>query len=270
VDHRLWSAFGWLDIPTRASARARRAVGVIDAFVGRMVGEARGVDPPPGSLVAALLASPAAGPPLSDADLLDELKAFLVADHTTTASALAWTWSVLSEHPEVRERLEAEHGAVLRGGVPLVEALPALGYTRRVIQEVLRLYPPTWLTARVPLESVVLADYTIPAGAIVLLSPYVTHRHPLVWEAPEAFDSDRFLPVRAMSRPPLAYFPFGGGPRHCIGSGFATTEMQLIVAAVAQRYRLIQIPGVRVIRAAGLTLRPSPAVPCRLECVRGS
>jgi cytochrome P450 len=139
-----------------------------------------------------------------------------------------------------------------------------------VIQEVLRLYPPTWLTARVPLESVMLAGYTISAGAIVLLSPYVTHRHPQIWEAPEVFDPDRFLPARAASRPALAYFPFGGGPRHCIGSGFATTEMQLILAAVAQRYRLTRVPGVRVNCAAGLTLRPHPAVPCRLERVQAS
>lgn len=268
VDRRLWSVFGWLDVPTPASARYQRALGAIDALVCQMVGEARRSAPPPRSLLAALLASPAIGEPLTDVDLCDELKAILVAGHTTTASALAWTWYVLSERPDVRERLEEEGAALLGGRPPGIETLPDLGYTRQVIQEVLRLYPPTWLTARVPGEDVVLAGYTIPAGAIVLLSPYVTHRHPMFWEMPDVFDPDRFAPARAAGRAAMAYFPFGGGPRHCIGSGFATTEMQLIVAAVAQHYRLTRVPGARVIPAAGLTLRPSPAVPCRLDRLR--
>jgi cytochrome P450 len=268
VDRRLWSAFGWLEVPTPASRRYHRALGAIDAFVSQMVSEARRSAPPPQSLLGALLASPAAGEPLTDADLRDELKAFLVAGHTTTAAALAWTWYVLSGHPDVREQLEEECGALPGGRAPGVETLPDLGYTRRVIQEVLRVYPPTWLTARMSVEDVALAGYTIPAGAIVLLSPYVTHRHPTVWEAPEVFDPDRFTPARAVARPALAYFPFGGGPRHCIGSAFATTEMQLIVAAVAQRYRLTRVPGVRVTPVAGLTLRPSPAVPSRLHRLR--
>src|SRR5262249_58480341 len=175
--------------------------------------------------------------------LRDELKAILVAGHTTTASALAWTWYVLSQNPDAREQMEKECRTVFDGCTPGAEALADLGYTRRVIEEVLRLYPPTWLTARTPVENITLAGYTIPAGAIVLLSPYVTHRHPAFWEAPEVFDPDRFAPSRAARRPPLAYFPFGAGPRHCIGSGFATIEMPLIVAAAAQRYRLQRLRG---------------------------
>jgi len=268
VDRRLWSAFGWLEVPTPAAARYQRALGAIDAFVSHMVSEARRSAPPPGSLLAALRASPATGEPLTDADLRDELKAILVAGHTTTASALAWTWYALCEHPDAREQLEEECHALLGGSAPGVEMLPRLGYTRRVIEEVLRLYPPTWLTARMPVEDDTLAGYTIPAGAIVLLSPYVTHRHPAVWDAPEVFDPDRFAPARAAARPTLAYFPFGGGPRHCIGSAFAITEVQLIVASVAQRYRLTLVPDARVIPAAGLTLRPSPAVPSRLHRLR--
>src|SRR5437867_4447205 len=268
VDRRLWSAFAWLEVPTPAAARYQRALRAIDAFVSHMVSEARRAAPPPGSLLAALLASPATGEPLTDADLRDELKAILVAGHTTTASALAWTWHVLSEHHDARQQLEEECRALLGGRVPGIETLPRLGYTRRVIEEVLRLYPPTWLTARMPVEDDTLAGYTIPAGAIVLLSPYVTHRHPAVWDAPEVFDPDRFAPARAAARPTLAYFPFGGGPRHCIGSAFATTEMQLIVVSVAQRYRLTLVRDVRVIPTAGLTLRPSSAVPSRLHRVR--
>jgi cytochrome P450 len=265
VDRHLWSVFGWLEVPTPATARYHRALEAIDTFVSQMVCAGRRSAPPPASLLAALLTSSAAGEPLTDADLRDELKAILVAGHTTTASALAWTWYLLFEHPDARERLEEECGALLGGRAPSIETLQGLGYTRRVIEEVLRLYPPTWLTARMPVEDVMIAGYTIPAGAIVLLSPYLTHRHPTVWEAPEVFDPDRFAPARAVARPTFAYFPFGGGPRHCIGSAFATIEMRLIVAAVAQRYRLTLMPGVRVTPAAGLTLRPSPAVPCRLQ-----
>jgi cytochrome P450 len=258
VEQRLWSAFGWLDIPTLATTRYRRALSAIDAFVGQAIGEARYSTSPTGSLLGALLAAPAAGTPLTDADLRDELTAMLFAGHTTTASALAWTWHLLFEHPVAREQLELECRTLRGGRPPSLETLPDLAHTRRVIQEVLRLYPPTWVTARTPVEDIDLADYTMPAGAIVLLSPYVTHRHPAFWETPDVFDPDRFAPQRASARPPLAYFPFGGGPRHCIGSGFATAEMQLIVAAVARRYRLERIGSLRAVPAAGLTLRPRP------------
>jgi len=134
-----------------------------------------------------------------------------------------------------------------------------------VLDEVLRLYPPTWLTARTPVADDSIAGYRIAANAMVLLSPYVTHRHPAVWEAPEAFDPDRFTRARAAARPPFAYFPFGGGPRRCIGAAFATTEMQLIVAAVVQRYRLALVRGASVRPVAGLTLSLAPALPCHLQ-----
>src|SRR5262249_60800370 len=164
----------------------------------------------PGRLPAALL------DPLSDTELHDELKALLVAGYTTTASALAWTWYILSEHPEVRGRIEEESRAVLAGRAPGLDDLPRLGYTRRVIDEVLRLYPPTWLTARTPIEDDELGGYRIPAGSLVLLSPYVTHRHPAVWEAPERFDPDRFGPEASAARPALPSFPSSGGPPRAI------------------------------------------------------
>jgi cytochrome P450 len=267
VDRRLWSVLGWLEVPTPATASYHRALGAIGAFVSRMVSEARRSAPPSRTLLAALLAS-SAGEPLTDAELRDELNAILVAGHTTTASALAWTWQMLSEHQDVREQLEEEYRALLGGRAPSVETLPGLGYTRRVIEEVLRLYPPTWLTARMPVEDDTLAGYTISTDTIVLLSPYVTHRHPAVWDAPEIFDPDRFAPGRGATRPNFAYFPFGGGSRHCIGSALATTEMQLVVAAVAQRYRLTLVSGARVVPVAGLTLRPGPAMPSRLHRLR--
>jgi cytochrome P450 len=219
-------------------------------------------------LLSALLNAHTAAESLATGELNDELKALLVAGHTTTASALAWTWYVLSENHDARDWLEEECRVVLRGRVPGLEDLSSLGYTRQVIEEVLRLYPPTWLTARMSVEDDTLGGYSIPSGALVLLSPYLTHRHPAVWDEPERFDPDRFTAARAVARPAFAYFPFGGGPRRCIGSSFATTEMQLIVATVVQRYRLTLLPGGPIIPVARLTLRPSTAVPAQLHRAR--
>ena len=259
VDRRLWSPLGWLDVPSPASARCRRALSEVEAFISRLTAEAHRSGPPPGTMLAALLNDSLTAP-----ELQDELKAFLFAGHTTTASALAWLWHVLSKHPEARELIEEECLAVLGGRHPCLEDLPGLGHTRRVIEEVLRLYPPTWLTARSPVEDDSIDGYVIPAGALVLLSPYLTHRHPAVWHDPERFDPDRFVVARAAARPAFAYFPFGGGPRRCIGSAFATTEMQMIVATVAQHYRLSLLPGARVFPVPGLTLRPSSPLPARI------
>ena len=264
VDRRLWSVLGWLEVPTPAGAKYRRALGVVNAFVARRVSAARRAGSSPGTLLAGLL------DPLSDAELHDELKALLIAGHTTTASALAWTWYTLSEHPEARGQIEQESRDVLAGRAPGADDLPRLGYTRRVIEEVLRLYPPTWLTARTPMEDDELGGYRISAGTLILLSPYVTHRHPGVWEAPERFDPDRFGPEPSAARPPFAHFPFGGGPRRCIGRALATTEIQYIVATMAQRHRLDLLPGARVTAAAGLTLHPRSAVPMLLRPAPGA
>jgi cytochrome P450 len=197
---------------------------------------------------------------MSDGELHDELKAFLVAGHTTTASALAWVGYALAVNLEVEQQLKRELRAVLEGRLPSPEDLHALHYTRMLIMEVLRLYPPTWITARTPVEDDEIGGYRIAANAIVLLGPFVTHRHPGFWQDPGKFDPERFSPERSAARPRFAYFPFGGGPRSCIGSGFASLEMQLVVAMMAQRYHLTLVPGCRVNLDPGLTLRPRPGV----------
>ena len=196
---------------------------------------------------------------MSDGELHDELKAFLVAGHTTTASALAWVGYALAGNLAIEQQLKRELRAVLEGRPPRPEDLHALHYTRMLIMEVLRLYPPTWITARTPVDDDEIGRYRIAANAIVLLSPFVTHRHPGFWEDPERFDPGRFSHEPA-ARPRFAYFPFGGGPRSCIGSGFASLEMQLVVAMMAQRYHLTLVPGRRVDLDPSLTLRPRPGV----------
>jgi cytochrome P450 len=178
-----------------------------------------------------------------------------LAGHETTAVALTWTWYLLSRHPHVVERLHAELGTVLGGRIPTVEDLPDLKYAEMVIQETLRLFPPAWLMTRLAREEDEIGGYR-PARTPVYLCPYITHRHPAFWENPEGVDPERFSPERSAGRPRYAYFPFGGGPRQCIGSAFALMEAQLAVATIAQRYRLDLVPGQRIVLDPKITLRP--------------
>lgn len=196
------------------------------------------------------------GEGMSDRQLRDEVITLFVAGHETTANALTWASYLLSKHVASARRLRAEVEETLNGRVPTVEDLPNLPYTRMVIDETMRLYPPAWITNRRAIEEDVVSGYHIPAGATISISPYVTHRDPTLWENPEGFDPDRFTPERSIGRPHYAYFPFGGGPRLCIGRGFALMEATLVLALLAQRCELHLLPGHRVETEAMATLRP--------------
>lgn len=265
VNRRVWSPLGALDFPTPGQRRLEAALRTIDTFVCAAVARARDDAPPAGSLLAALLDAHDAqrGERLRDADLCRELKAILFAGHTTTASALAWTLYAVSTHAAAGASVRAEVREALDGRAPGADDLPSLVRTRRVIDEVLRLYPPTWVTARTPLQDDHIRGYRIATGSIVLLSPFVTHRHPAFWPEPDRFDPDRFAPDAR--RAPFAYFPFGGGPRSCIGAWLASVEMQLVVGMIAQRFELTLVPGSRVAVEPGVTLRPQPGVPMVLR-----
>jgi len=265
ANRRLWSLLGSHAIPTPGQRRFHAALRIIDTFVCTIVARAREEAPPAGTLLAALLDADDAGrgERMRSADLCHELKAILVAGHTTTASALAWTFYALSTNPAASESVRAEVREVLGGRSPAADDLPLLVYTRQVIDEVLRLYPPTWVTARTPLQDDRIRGYRIAAGSIVLLSPFVTHRHPAFWPEPDRFHPDRFAPESRSA--PFAYFPFGGGPRSCIGSWLASVEMQLVVAMVAQRYEFALAPGSGVAVEPGLTLRPKAGMPMILR-----
>jgi len=154
---------------------------------------------------------------------------------------------------------------VLGGHLPTVEHLARLTYTRMVTEEVLRLYPPAWIFGRKAIADDEIGGYFVPANSMIVLSPYMTHRHPAFWDNPEVFEPERFAPEREASRPHYAYFPFGGGPRMCIGSNFALMEMQLILATVAQRYKLRLVPGHPVEPEALLSLRPRHGLPMTLR-----
>ncbi|MCY1015654.1 cytochrome P450 [Pyxidicoccus sp. MSG2] len=200
------------------------------------------------------------GERMSDTQLRDEVMTLLLAGHETTASALAWTVMLLSQNPDVRGKLEAELARELSGRTPTVEDLPKLALTRRVVDESLRLYPPAWIFSRAAIQDDVVGGFRIPKGSYVLIVPWVLHRHPKLWENPDAFDPDRFLPERERERPRFTFFPFGGGPRQCIGNQFALMELVLVLATLLQRVRLDLAPGHSLAPAPAITLRPRPGV----------
>ncbi|RKI67450.1 cytochrome P450 [Corallococcus sp. AB049A] len=205
------------------------------------------------------------GEGMTDEQLGSEVMTMLLAGHETTATSLSWAWGLLSKHPEVEARLHAELDAVLGGRAPTAEDVPRLGYTKQVVEETMRLYPAGVIFSRTVKEDDVIGGFHIPKGSAVDVSPYVTQRHPDFWEEPEAFRPERFAPEAAAKRHRFAYFPFSGGPRQCIGNSFAMMETQLVLATVAQRYRLREAPGFTLEPDSHLTLRPRGALPMYLE-----
>ncbi len=244
--------------PLPRNLRFRRAKKTFDEVVYNIIEVRRKTGEDTGDLVSMLLAArdEETGEGMTDEQLRDEVLTILLAGHETTAVALSWTWYELSRRPEVEETLHAELDRVLSGRVPTLEDLPNLPYNRMVIDESLRLYPPAWGMARQTREADEIRGYTIPANTPVSLIQYITHRHPEFWDDPEKFDPERFLPERSSGRPQFAYFPFGGGQRQCIGNNFALIEAQLILATLAQRYRLRLVPGHPVKPEPIVTLRP--------------
>ena len=205
------------------------------------------------------------GEGMSDAQLRDEAMTIFLAGHETTAVALGWTWHLLGAHPVVRQQLEQVVDDALGGRPPTMSDLPRLGYVEQVVKESMRLYPPAWVVSRRPKTDDVVGGFRIPAGAIVLTSPYVTHRHPEFWPDPTRFDPDRFDPAHADDRPAFAYFPFGGGPRQCIGNTFAMMELVLVVATIAQRCRLDATAAEEIGQDPAITLRPAAPITMRVR-----
>jgi cytochrome P450 len=200
------------------------------------------------------------GEAMNDKQLRDEVLTIFVAGHETTANALAWTFYLLSKYPAAARRIRAELAEVLGGRSPSVEDLPRLKYTAMVLDEAMRLYPPAWMFTRAARENDEIGGYFIPKTSFLFLSPYIVHRKPSLWEDPEGFDPERFAPERAASIPRFAYFPFGGGPRQCIGNTFAIMESVLLLAVFMQKYRLDLVPGHPVEPEPLVTLRPKHGV----------
>jgi cytochrome P450 len=255
------------NVPIERNRLFLEASEALDRQVQRIIDARRKNNAEATDLLSLLMAArdPETGEGMSDRQLRDEVMTMFVAGHETTANALAWTFWLLSLNPEVRRKLSAELASVLEGGrLPTFEDVGRLDVTTRVLQESMRLYPPAWIVARRALRDDVIGGYAIPAGSLVFLSSYVTHRHPAFWENPEGFDPDRFA-AGALSRlPRFAYFPFGGGPRQCIGMSFAMVEATLLLATIGRRVHLDVLPGQRVVPEPGITLRPRGAIHMRV------
>jgi cytochrome P450 len=271
----MWLGFLPSFVPNPAKARVLRAVKVIDDVLYRIVHErqvaaaspASAEAPPqmPDDLLSMLLAARDAdtGEGMTPAQLRDEVMGMFVASYEATALALTWTFYALTQHPEVRARLQGDVDA-LGGRPPGAHDLPALGYARMVFEESMRFYPPGWVIPRQAMADDVIGGYRIPANAILLLCNYITHRRPEHWARPGEFSPDHFLPERVAERPRYAFLAFGGGPRQCIGNTFAMMEAQLILTGLLQRYE-IELARPVVPRASHVMLRPDPTLSLKLR-----
>ncbi len=260
VNHLLEEAFFalWLlSLPTRQRRLLRSARNTLYAVVDEVIERRRHASQQSDDLLALLTsARDETGEQMTNQQVRDEVVTLMLAGHETTANALSWTFFLLAQHPQIEAKLVEEYQRVVKGDTPMIEDLSRLSYHRMVIEEAMRLYPPAWGLSRRALFDDEIGGYILPQGAYVQVFPYVTHRHPAFWERSAAFDPERFSEDAVARRPRFAYFPFGGGPRLCIGNQFALSEAQVILATILARYRLQLIPG-RVIEPAPLiTLRP--------------
>jgi cytochrome P450 len=235
----------------------RRSLRQLDMIVQRIIDQRRRDPARHDDLLAMLLEAAAVGEgAISDKQIRDEVVTMMLTGHETVATSLAWTWYLISQHPEVERKLAAELEEVLEGREPVFDDLPKLVYTGRIIKEAMRLYPPGWLVSREAISDCELAGYRIAAGTQVAMSQWTLHRDGRWFADPTAFNPDRWTPAFEKDLPKFAYFPFGGGARRCIGDMFAIMEANLILATLAQRVRLSLVPGHPVELLPQLTLRP--------------
>ncbi len=256
-------------VPTARNDGLRAALRTLDALVYDIIDGRRRSGRTGDDLLGMLMSvrDEDTGEAMSRGQLRNEVMTFLLAGHETTAAALAWTWDLLARHPEIAERARDEVVGVLGDRPPTIDDLPRMPLARMVVEEAMRLYPPVWGIGRQTIAADRIDGWDVPAGALVNLSQWVTHRHPDFWDDPERFDPERFRPGHERTRPRFAYFPFGGGPRLCIGEAFALLEAHLIVATIVQRYRLTLVDPRPTDIEVTLTLRPRGGLKMRAERV---
>jgi cytochrome P450 len=248
-------------VPIPTTIRLRRARARLDATIYRIIADRRRSGRDHGDLLSMLLLAQDTGDEgdggsMDDVQLRDEATTLFVAGHETTSNALTWSWYALSGHPEAEARMHAELERVLGGRRPESADLARLPYTRAVLAESMRLYPPVWGMGRRALADLTLAGYDIPRGSLVVVSPFITQRDARFFPDPELFRPERWLDEHAVERPRFAYFPFGGGARQCIGEQFAWMEGVLLLATLGQKWRLRLAPGHTVEFNPLITLRP--------------
>lgn len=246
-------------LPLPQLRRFDAAKAKLDAIIYRMIEERRRSGEDRGDLLSMLLLAQDTegdGGQMTDEQLRDEVMTIFLAGHETTANALTWTWYLLSQNPEAETKLHREVDQILAGRLPTAEDVPQLSYTEMVLAESMRLYPPAWALGRMAITDVEIGGYVIPRKSLVLMSQFVMHRDPRYFPDPLRFDPDRWLPGARESRPQFSYFPFGGGPRRCIGEGFAWMEGILLIATLAQQWQMRLAPNHPVALKPVITLRP--------------
>lgn len=250
-----------MTLPTRGYVRYQRALRAVNELIYRVIAERRrgGL----GNDLLSLLMSARdeeTGEGMTDKQLRDEIVTLILAGYDTTTGTLSFALHLLTAHPDVQHKLQAELSAVLNGQAPTFEHLARLTYTHMVLDETMRLYPSGWLIFRTAVQNDKIAGYDILAGSLVLTSPYVMGRHTRYWDRPEQFEPERFEEDRSKERPRLAYFPFGSGPRGCVGESFAMMEMQLVISHIAQAFHLQQDPHYHFKVNPQFTLQPRQGV----------
>ncbi len=249
----------WL--PTPGNLRYRRAIRRLDDLLERVIRARRSNGQDSGDILSMLLrVQDEDGTRLSERQLRDEMMTLFFTGHETTALALAWTWHLLSQHPEVQERVYEEVRDTLGERAPTLEDIPRLRLVDAVIKESLRLYPPAYGIVRQAVKACQIGGYTVPAGASLAIFPWSVHRDPRYFERPEEFIPERWADGLAKRLPRCAYFPFSVGPRVCIGNTFALVELALLVPAIMRKFQFRPAPGYRVQVNPSLTLRPRPGV----------
>jgi cytochrome P450 len=256
-------------VPTPTNFRLERAIRQIEKVLYRMIAEKRASGRDSGDLLSMLLAAQDEdGSRMTDQQLRDEAITLFLAGHETTANTLSWTWWLLAQNPAVEAKLHAELRTVLGGRAPSLDDWPKLVYTNHIITESMRLYPPAWGTARTAVEDHEIAGYAVPKGSGVSFAQWTVHRDARWYDAPDEFRPERWEGDLLKRNPKFAYFPFGGGPRQCIGNTFALMETALTLATIAQRYRFRLVAGHPVVPLASITLRPRYGIRVVLESRR--
>jgi cytochrome P450 len=256
----------WVPLPT--SQLLKHAVGRLDKVIYGIIEQRRASGQMSGDLLSVFLqAHDDEGIGMTDRQLHDEIMTLFLAGHETTANVLSWTWFLLGQNPAAEEKLIEELERVLGGRVPTLADLPQLIYTDTVLRESMRLYPPVWVIGRRALAPFRLGEYELPADTNVLISQLIMHRDARYFPEPERFDPDRWSASdpRGASLPRFAYFPFGGGPRVCIGAGFGMMEAVLLLATIAQQFRIQIAAGQKVTKQPTVTLRPRNGIPVTLK-----
>jgi cytochrome P450 len=246
-------------LPLPQMRRFEQARARLDKIVYRMIEERRVSGEDRGDLLSMLLLAQdeeGDGGQMTDAQLRDELMTIFLAGHETTANALTWTWYLLSQNPEAEAKMHAEIDGVLDGRLPTVGDVPRLVYTERVLAESMRLYPPAWALGRMSLSDFEIGGYAVPARSLILMSQFVMHHDERYFAEPNRFDPERWTAEAREKRPQFSYFPFGGGPRRCIGEGFAWMEGILLLATIAQQWQMRLTPDQVIAMRPVITLRP--------------